>query len=405
LQLCNGLSALDAGLIGFRAFRVYLGCFAVVAVREAAARARRKTGRRGDVNNRYCAAELERLLAATGPGAVRSDLRRLARVGLVSFGKGAIRFAETPLGFARPLIEEVAGGRSELRPIPVPRSVLRFLARCRKPALTRTMMAYLLRGPSFDKRTGEVKGKGTVKLSWVSRTFGVSERAARYARGELVRLGWIARDRGSFQRKLNRDGAYFEIDLSWECPLMGGELTGPCRQRQHGRVPDGRQGTKQTESAPRHAESRGQFAPPRERPKTPYGSKNQRTRCAEPAGVSSKRTGGVPTIRDVKPADLASFSRTEELYWQAVDRGLIEHSENSALNWLSAAVRAKSVQGDPVRVFLGIIRGKLWSHVTGEQEERARQALVRYREREPFRFRERLPARGSHACWGAWIDR
>src|SRR5262249_54203684 len=86
------------------------------------------------------------------------------------------------------------------------------------------------------------------------------------------------------------------------------------------------------------------------------------------------------------------------------DRGLIEHSESSALNWLSAAVRAKSVQGDPVRVFLGIIRGKLWSHVTGEQEERARQALVHYREREPFRFRERLRARSVARLLGG-VDR
>ncbi len=106
-----------------------------------------------------------------------------------------------------------------------------------------------------------------------------------------------------------------------------------------------------------------------------------------------KRVGLRPTIRNVRLEDLQSFSHTEELYWQAVERRVIEHSENNALNWLAAAVRAKSVRdGDPVRVFVGIVRRRLWSHVTQEQEERARQALARYREEDPRRFRERRAA-------------
>lgn len=96
----------------------------------------------------------------------------------------------------------------------------------------------------------------------------------------------------------------------------------------------------------------------------------------------------------MRPEDLQSFSLTEALYWQAVDEGMIDHSESNALNWLSAAVRAKCVRGDPVRIFLGIVRRKLWAHITQDQEERARRALIRYRELDPFRFRERLP--GQH---------
>jgi hypothetical protein len=91
-------------------------------------------------------------------------------------------------------------------------------------------------------------------------------------------------------------------------------------------------------------------------------------------------------MRNIKLEDLQSFSRTEELYRQAVHLGLIKHSENQALNWLGAAVRAKSVAGDPVRIFAGIVRQGLWRNITQEQEERARAALHRYRELNPALF-------------------
>ncbi|UBF28857.1 hypothetical protein K9N68_14040 [Kovacikia minuta CCNUW1] len=38
VQLMNGISALNRGIITFCAFRVYLGCIEMVAIREAAAR-------------------------------------------------------------------------------------------------------------------------------------------------------------------------------------------------------------------------------------------------------------------------------------------------------------------------------------------------------------------------------
>jgi len=89
---------------------------------------------------------------------------------------------------------------------------------------------------------------------------------------------------------------------------------------------------------------------------------------------------------NIKLEDLLQFSRTEELYRQAVARGLVEHSEHQVLNWLGAAVRAKSVPGDPVKVFAGIVRKKLWQYITHEQEDRARKALHRYREMTPSFF-------------------
>src|SRR5207245_2911426 len=88
------------------------------------------------------------------------------------------------------------------------------LARSTRPALAKTVIAYLLRGLALE-RSGKIRSAGTVKISWICALFQISERAARAARAELIRLGWITKDTGSFQRKLNRDGAYFVIDPFW----------------------------------------------------------------------------------------------------------------------------------------------------------------------------------------------
>jgi hypothetical protein len=135
------------------------------------------------------------------------------------------------------------------------------------------------------------------------------------------------------------------------------------------------------------------FAPPYETKKTSSNeeSKNQKTYRPEPPGFYSKGEGRKATISDVTVEDLESFTRTETLYRQAVAAGLIEASEAGAINFLAAACRAKAVQGNPVRVFMGIVRRRLWHHVTQADEDRALTALRRYRVEDPDRFR--VPAR------------
>jgi hypothetical protein len=64
-----------------------------------------------------------------------------------------------------------------------------------------------------------------------------------------------------------------------------------------------------------------------------------------------------------------------------VEEGSPIHAESSALNFLAAAVRSRSIKlGDPARVFITIIRKKLWSYITFEEEEVAHAALGRIRQ-------------------------
>ena len=356
VQFCNGLTAYDAGVISFRALRVYFAAFAVVAAREAARRSAGPRRRRRSAGVRYCLEEFERL-TSIATGEVRGLLRRLERAGLLTFSESAITVSSDPTPAAGVLAELVAGrGRSAQRYVPVPRPVLRLLARSTKPAFAKTLVGYLIRGLTIDRRTGEVKAKGSVKLTWIACAFDVSERAARYARRELLRLGLITPDAGSSQRKLNRDGAYFTVNSAWGGPLTE---TGPAQ------------------TAPPAAQNATPIAPPDEDSKTSSELKDRTTRRAERAGACGRGIG-TPVLHAIRPDDLRRTSSVLALYEQAAHAGWLERSESNRVNFVAAAVRAVQVRGDSVRIFVALVRRRLWHHITAAQEDRAAEAIKRF---------------------------
>jgi hypothetical protein len=249
-EIGSCIAALNKKEISYRALRVYFACLALVAVREAAKRARPCRGTRSRELSRY---RVEELCGLTdlAERAVLRELRVLKRAGILSFSESSISIAKEQGQESLTVTQALAGKRSCKRPVPIPRSVLRFLARSPKAVLGKTVLAYIFRGMSIDRRSGEVRGAGTVKASWIADVMGVSLRAAKAARKELIALGLISKDTGSFQRKLNRDGAYFRMTLSWK-----GSAKAKSRAASgHGaRVPSPR-------NAPRHSENRTAFAP------------------------------------------------------------------------------------------------------------------------------------------------
>jgi len=351
VQICNGLGAYDSGLVEYRTLRSYFACVAVIASRETARRARGERLR--DEAHAVRPEEIAKLTDSSERIAA-SDLRRLAKVGLIEREGELVRISTHLHSSACELLERVSPTRSWTRPVPMPRAVLRFLAGSTRPALSKVLLAHCLRGLAIERETGAVKGRGTVKASWIASTFCLSLRAAKAGRASLVALGLISKDEGSVQRKLNRDGAYFELNLAWS----------------------------RAGSAPREGGTRIGSAPPRERLKTPSELEDQGT--SKPGVLSG------PDFGNVKREDLEKFAPMEALFWQAVDRKFLDGSEMDALNFLGAAVRARFGRvRDPVRVFVGIVRRGLWSHITCEEEERARRALAGHRERFPDAFRMR----------------
>lgn len=366
IEIANCLSALARKEISLRGVRVFFGCLAMVAVREAAVRSAARKGRKPCSEVRYQVSELCKLTGLS-ESAIKGELRSLKRLSILSFSEVKVEIAKKALAGSEGLCRCLGGSRSPARPIPVPRSVLRFLALCPKASLSETTLAYIVRGLTLKPRTGEIGCAGTVKASWISKTFEISLRSAKSARKTLIELGFISKDTGSFQRKLNRDGAYFRIDLSWTEPrsVKAGEGASP-------RI------------SPRRAETHPVFAPPYKDRKTSYESKNQKTqsRALNLPGVC-KANSGKPTLRDVRPEDLKRYSRLRLLFEEAVARKWIQNSEASFLNWVAAAVRAQTVNARcPVRVFLSIVKRGRWELITQVQEERARSSIIRNRRRE-----------------------
>jgi len=358
-QLAHLLSAYDEGSIGVGGVRVYLSALLAVASREAAKRSQRRGGR--GHTPRYRMEELQGLsnLPLT---MVKKELRRLRKAGLLSFTETGIEFSKIEHPESADLSTALSGGRSSRRPVPLPRPLLRLLSRSNRGAFIKVAIAYAIRGLSLSKRGGEIKNSGSVKATFIGEIMGLSERAVRGARKELISIGFISKDTGSHQRKLNRTGAYFSVNLSWRYSATekGGDK-------------------EPVKIAPPGVKKRGDFAPPYKTKKTLFRSNNQETFGAPQTAPSGGKNLEVD-IRDIKRKDLEQFSRTEELYRQAIKVGYLRDSESAFLNFIGAAIRAKTVAvRDPVRVFVSIVKRGAWGLISQEQEDRARTAIKKYR--------------------------
>lgn len=357
IEICNGVGAFLEGLISLEILQVYLGCFELLAVREATKHSKAKKKRVGIEHTLFHEKELIRLLGASEKK-VKSALKKLHRLGLLTFKETSITAASTSLPFSERLLERVGEKRSTSRPIPIPRAFLRFLLREKRASVVLTALSYILRGLSLSPKARSLKNRGTVKATWIAMALNLSERSVRYARKELKIMGWLSEDTTEKQWKKNRDGAFFEINLLWGRKEKGEPKKAP-------------------DFAPLPPKKKAHFAPPYRDNKTYYVSRNQKTS----SGVSTKQEGGgEPDIRNIRQEDLESFSRTETLYRQAVEKKWVKDSESTFQNWVAAACKAKRIQaGDRVKIFVGIVKKGLWNYIAQEDEERARAALNRYK--------------------------
>jgi hypothetical protein len=229
------------------------------------------------------------------------------------------------------------------------------------------MLAYCIRGLSIS-REGQVTGKGTAKASWIAETCGLSLRAVRVARAELIAAGFITRDEGSPQWKLNRHGAYFAINMSFgersEAVVNKSDLGEHC-------------------SAPLKVQKCACSAPPYKDMKTPCGSKNQKTRANDQPGFCEPRKVRKPKLSDIQAEDLRSVSRMLALHAEAVRAGIAQGSEAGRLAFLAAAIHAVRVANrNAAGLFATIVRKQLGHFATQDDEERARRCLQRWQSKQ-----------------------
>jgi CRP-like cAMP-binding protein len=278
--------------------------------------------------------------------------------------------------------------------IPISRRLIKFLAKCSTRALMLTLLTYLERGMTLHGRV--IKNAGTVKASFIAKKSGLTIRSVRTARGRLLKLGIITPDTTKYQRKLNRDGAYFTINLSFNQNKIQRQVInrkgseGSLKNPRAEKVLVNNLASVAPQISPPLAQNCTKISPPyREIKPSPKGElRNQKTQseASNSSGVFTKRMGEgegrtilPPSIRNVQKIDLEQFSRCKILYEQACGTKLVKHSEATFLNFIGAAVRAKSAKGgDPAKIFMGIVRQNLWMNITQEQEDRARAAIKRY---------------------------
>ncbi|RUL84591.1 hypothetical protein [Tautonia sociabilis] len=359
-------------LIRLADLRAYFACYELIA--------RRCTLPPGRVPN-FAPGEL---CALTGlpEKRVRDSLRRLERAGLLRFASSDIQFTASPDALP---VEDLSGLWALLeaipnrkRLVPIPRRILRLIAGGASRALIATILGHCLRCLYSWPNEG-INASGTCKSSWIAATFGISLRAAKAARQQLIELGWLC-PVDVPQWAMNRYGQRFEINLDWD-RLDGTDAErGGAESRTFGRAGEG---------APISAPPRAAIVPisaPPESDKNPLReSNNQKPAAGGPSGFFQSKqekdspTRKPPTLRDVVPEDLRDTERLLELHRQARSEGLVGTSEHDRLRFVAAAEHARVIgTRNPCGLFVRLVKGKLYHYLTQDDEDAANARIKRH---------------------------
>ena len=288
-------------------------------------------------------------------------LRELEAYKLLTLEGGVITFARTVIPKAAPYLKDLL--TSEDRPVPVPPSLMRLLAKHSTGSEIITALAHMLRCLFINR--GTIRRTGFIKNSLITKLTGLGERAIQGARNWMIRVGFLI-TKTVKKRFTNRHGGCFVV-----------KPTNP----QNEQIPALLSSTYVGSAPPLEAtpiyinnDLNNQYVPPIDDIPTVVES-----------GVC-KQTIQDPTIRDIKLDDLTELPRLEALYRQAVERNWLPDCEASVRNFIAAASRAVAINGNPVRVFVGIVKKGLWNYITQAQEDIALLKLKRYQVTNPEAF-------------------
>lgn len=316
-------SCLRSGDIELRDLRVWLASHELLA--------RRCTLEAGRTP-RYSIEELHGLVGGVGGEHVRRSVRRLEKHGLLQFNEDAI--------------DTVPYERREHpgRPIPVPRPLLRLLAKSRGRAFIATVLGHLLRCVFY--KNGVCRSGGWCKASWVAAVFGVALRTVKEARARLLKLG-VLRSVAADQLRLNRLGSPQVVCLDWS-----------------------------NEPAPHHRQSTTESAPPEKHKELSSRRVDHQkpARSAVPAGARLRAKD--PDLNNVTEADLKDPWRLAALFKQARLRGWVGKTEAEILALFAAAAHALRVgTQNPPGMFRWLIAERRWTTLAHIDEDHARMLL------------------------------
>lgn len=390
-QLCMIWWAYRIKLICLQDLRVWVAAQEIVA---------RRCQLRSGQKPAYTHEELQDLVGKSVN--IRRSLQRLHLTRLLIWGSESIQFADHPpsdrdFSAFDAMLAQV---KNHERPVPVPRRLLRFIAKGCGSVVTATILGHLLRCLYY--RQGRCRADGYCKASWIASVFSVSLRNVKRARQYLEHeVGLLQRTEIPHWVR-NRYGQKITINLRWTAPPP--------------RILDN---AHPTELSPPPSISITQLSPLESNKKLPLGNKHQKPASSGTPGSLSNlfrqvratmRTGGnsltdpesiaerpipnfsrsshqitpkilstpirTPTLRQVTRQDLKDMDRLLILYEQAIKRKLIGEAEAEKLAFVSLAEHTLSFRPENAGgLFLALLTQKRFSVITQAEEETAQQRL------------------------------
>lgn len=215
IHLANVLTAFHHKQIDISGIGVFLGCLELRARREAAHRTAQKNGeKRKKVLADY---RIEELVELTGLTArtIRHQLKKLARLGILTFSSSCIKVGTSLLSAARDLLERFckgrSGSRSAKRTIPLLRSLIGCIQGAGRSS-GKILVLLALVGRCCSLKDKSLSLKGAAKVEWLQEVTGLDRRTVQRAIAYWVEQGIIVVHERS-QYHLNRSGQLFEFIL------------------------------------------------------------------------------------------------------------------------------------------------------------------------------------------------
>ena len=162
-QLSNLVVLLKSGRSTVIDVRVYLGRIELLERREIVKRVRALSGIRAEKPSRYSLEELAAVTRETRLASLRRSMKRLDAAGVLSFMSHRIEATRAALFPEEALATELKRRGVLSRLIPTPRRLLAELCLETRKSVLLTKLAYIIRGLSLDRRSGELRGRGCIR--------------------------------------------------------------------------------------------------------------------------------------------------------------------------------------------------------------------------------------------------
>ena len=170
----------------------------------------------------YQARELQGLLGpAVRLATAAAAIATLEATGLVRRTEHTLGLLTQPEALQGVDLARYATLRAHVHPllyrVPVPRRMLRYLAREGSPGLIATTLGVVLRCLRYYRRDKECRSGGTLSVAWLADCFGIGERTAYRGLATLAALGWLATVPPPPDLR-GPDGPWRVVNMAWDLP-------------------------------------------------------------------------------------------------------------------------------------------------------------------------------------------